>query len=186
MSVCNMWEDTYKYGLNALLPDEVLTNLDLSDGSLVYTLADVNIGSYYADNASISGQTLTLPISEVSESTTGVVGTVTVRISVHGFEDVTATINVEASNMMPLTGGEPTLSTDMSVVGAPISDITMTDHCTDFSGNAVNGVFTWDTPNAAPVTSGNYVAGWTFIPDDTNQYNVRTGVSIIRVGNSYR
>ena len=186
MSVCNMWGDTYKYGLNALLPDEVLTNLDLSDGSLVYTLADANIGSYYAGNASISGQTLTLPIRQVSESTTGVVGTVTVRISVQGFEDVTATINVEASNTMPLTGGEPTLSTDMSVVGAPIGDITMTGRCTDFSDNAVNGVFTWDTPNAAPVTPGNYVAGWTFIPDDTNQYNVRTGVSIIKVGNSYR
>lgn len=181
-----MWEDTYKYGLNALLPDEVLTNLDLSDGSLVYTLDDVKLGSYYAGNASISGQTLTLPIRAVSESTTGVIGTVEVLISVQGFEVMHTRIEVKASNAMPLTGGEPTLSTDMSVVGAPISDITMTGHCTDFSGSTVNGVFTWDTPNAAPVTSGNYVAGWTFIPDDTNQYNVRTGVSIIKVGNSYR
>ena len=98
LEVQNKAAKTYTYNLEQLLPDPPK---GMSLGTVSYALGAVNItGGYYdiSSPATISGNTLTLPIQAVDTEALADIGTVSVTITSQNFEDMTATITVKSVN----------------------------------------------------------------------------------------
>ena len=152
-------------------------------GTVTYGAPTVNLSStYYADGAKVEDGNLILPIQKNDVKTTGSVGTVTVVIKSTNYEDITLTVNVNATNKLVPTGA-PTLSKTTLAWGEQLSTITLSGTMTDptDSGKTVTGKFEWIAPNTKMETVGDYQAEWKFTPTDTAVYAETTGNVTIKV-----
>jgi len=78
-------------------------------GAPTYELGDIKLNDgYYTSGAKVENGALTLPIQKNDVETTGPVGTVTVVIKSTNYEDITLTVNVNATNKLVPTVTAPT------------------------------------------------------------------------------
>jgi len=78
-------------------------------GAPTYELGEIKLNAgYYTGGAKVENGALTLPIQENDVETTGPVGTVSVVIKSANYEDITLTVNVNATNKLVPTVTAPT------------------------------------------------------------------------------
>ena len=94
LTVYNRSAQTYEVDLNALLPAASVGEY----GTITYAVGSVSLESYYVSGAAIENGKLLLPIENVSSTTTGKIGTVTVNVETTNYEDFSLIIDVSAAN----------------------------------------------------------------------------------------
>ena len=103
--IVNGHEKTYTVTLPALPTLETPKEY----GAPTYELGDIKLNAgYYTGGAKVENGALTLPIQENDVETTGPVGTVSVVIKSTNYEDITLTVNVNATNKLVPTVTAPT------------------------------------------------------------------------------
>ena len=103
--IVNGHEKTYTVTLPALPTLETPKEY----GAPTYELGDIKLNDgYYTGGAKVENGALTLPIQKNDVETTGPVGTVTVVIKSANYEDITLTVNVNATNKLVPTVTAPT------------------------------------------------------------------------------
>ena len=108
LTIVNDYANTYTMALPALPVPEAPKEY----GTVTYGAPTVNLPrTYYADGAKVEDGKLTLPIQKNDVKTTGSVGTVTVVIKSTNYEDITLTVNVNATNKLVPTVTAPTVNT---------------------------------------------------------------------------
>ena len=106
--IVNGHEKTYTVTLPALPKLETPKEY----GAPTYELGEIKLGGgYYTSGAKVENGELTLPIQKNDVKTTGSVGTVTVVIKSTNYEDITLTVNVNATNKLVPTVTAPTVNT---------------------------------------------------------------------------
>ena len=108
LTIVNDCEKTYTVTLPALptlkTPKEY--------GALTYEIGEIKLNDgYYTSGAKVENGKLILPIQKNDVKTTGSVGTVTVVIKSTNYEDITLTVNVNATNKLVPTVTAPTANT---------------------------------------------------------------------------
>ncbi len=105
LTIVNGHANTYTVALPALPKLETPKKY----GALTYEIREIKLdGSYYTSGAKVENGKLTLPIQKNDVETTGSVGTVTVVIKSTNYEDITLTVNVNATNKLVPTVTAPT------------------------------------------------------------------------------
>lgn len=95
LTIVNGHEKTY----TVTLPTLPVLEAPKEYGTVTYGAPTVNLSSnYYADGAKVEDGKLILPIQKNDVKTTGSVGTVTVVIKSTNYEDITLTVNVNATD----------------------------------------------------------------------------------------
>ena len=108
LTIVNGHEKTYTVTLPALPKLETPKEY----GALTYELGEIKLNDgYYTSGAKVENGELTLPIQKNDVKTTGSVGTVTVVIKSTNYEDITLTVNVNATNKLVPTVTAPTVNT---------------------------------------------------------------------------
>ena len=108
LTIVNGHEKTY----TVTLPTLPVPEAPKEYGTVTYGAPTVNLSStYYADGAKVEDGKLILPIQKNDVKTTGSVGTVTVVIKSANYEDITLTVNVNATNKLVPTVTAPTVNT---------------------------------------------------------------------------
>ena len=103
--IVNGHEKTYTVTLPALPKLETPKEY----GALTYEISEIKLDDrYYTSGAKVENGKLTLPIQKNDVETTGSVGTVTVVIKSANYEDITLTVNVNATNKLVPTVTAPT------------------------------------------------------------------------------
>lgn len=103
--IVNGHEKTYTVTLPALPTLETPKEY----GALTYEISEIKLdGGYYTSGAKLENSALTLPIQKNDVKTTDSVGTVTVVIKSTNYEDITLTVNVNATNKLVPTVTAPT------------------------------------------------------------------------------
>lgn len=102
--IINGYEKTYTVTLPALPTLETPKEY----GALTYEISEIKLdGGYYTGGAKVENGKLTLPIQKNDVETTGSVGTATVVIKSTNYEDITLTVNVNATNKLVPTVTAP-------------------------------------------------------------------------------
>ena len=105
LTIVNGHEKTYTVTLPALPTLETPKEY----GAPTYELGEIKLNDgYYTSGAKVENGELTLPIQKNDVKTTGSVGTVTVVIKSTNYEDITLTVNVNATNKLVPTVTAPT------------------------------------------------------------------------------
>ena len=105
LTIVNGHEKTYTVTLPALPKLETPKEY----GAPTYELGEIKLNDgYYTSGAKVENGKLTLPIQKNDVKTTGSVGTVTVIIKSTNYEDITLTVNVNATNKLVPTVTAPT------------------------------------------------------------------------------
>lgn len=105
LTILNGHEKTYTVTLPALPKLETPKEY----GAPTYELGEIKLNDgYYTSGAKVENGELTLPIQKNDVKTTGSVGTVTVVIKSTNYEDITLTVNVNATNKLVPTVTAPT------------------------------------------------------------------------------
>ena len=105
LTIVNDCEKTYTVTLPALPTLETPKEY----GAPTYELGDIKLNAgYYTSGAKVENGELTLPIQKNDVETTGSVGTATVVIKSANYEDITLTVNVNATNKLVPTVTAPT------------------------------------------------------------------------------
>ena len=105
LTIVNGHEKTYTVALPTLPVPEAPKEY----GTVTYGAPTVNLPStYYASGAKVENGKLILPIQKNDVKTTGSVGTVTVVIKSTNYEDITLTVNVNATDKLAPTVTAPT------------------------------------------------------------------------------
>ena len=105
LTIVNGHEKTY----TVTLPTLPVPEAPKEYGTVTYGAPTVNLSStYYADGAKVEDGKLILPIQKNDVKTTGSVGTVTVVIKSTNYEDITLTVNVNATDKFVPTVTAPT------------------------------------------------------------------------------
>ena len=108
LTIVNGHEKTYTVTLPALPTLETPKEY----GALTYEIVEIKLNDgYYTSGAKVENGKLTLPIQKNDVETTGSVGTVTVVIKSANYEDITLTVNVNATNKLVPTVTAPTVNT---------------------------------------------------------------------------
>lgn len=108
LTVVNGHEKTYTVTFPALPTLETPKEY----GAPTYELGEIKLNDgYYTSGAKVENGKLTLPIQKNDVETTGSVGTVTVVIKSTNYEDITLTVNVNATNKLVSTVTAPTVNT---------------------------------------------------------------------------
>ena len=108
LTIVNGHEKTYTVTLPALPKLETPKEY----GAPTYELGEIKLNDgYYTSGAKVENGELTLPIQKNDVKTTGSVGTVTVVIKSTNYEDITLTVNVNATNKLVPTVTAPTVNT---------------------------------------------------------------------------
>ncbi len=103
--IVNGHEKTY----TVTLPDLPTLETPKEYGAPTYELGEIKLdGRYYTSGAKVENGKLILPIQKNDVKTTGSVGTVTVVIKSANYEDITLTVNVNATNKLVPTVTAPT------------------------------------------------------------------------------
>lgn len=115
----------------------------------------------------------------VTENSTEGTITATVTIKSQNYEDTTATVSLTLTpKAIPV--GAPTLSKSLLTYGDKLGDITLSGSMMDGEA-AVEGTFSWVSPEDKPSTTEKYVAIWVFTPKDKNTYATVRGETNITV-----
>ena len=118
-------------------------------------------------------------IYDVTEDSTEGTITATVTIKSQNYEDSTATVSLTLTpKAIPV--GAPTLSKSVLTYGDKLGDITLSGSMMDGEA-AVEGTFSWVSPEDKPSTTEKYVAKWVFTPKDKNTYATVHGETNITV-----
>lgn len=118
-------------------------------------------------------------IYNVTENSTEGTITTTVTIKSQNYEDTTATVSLTLTpKAIPV--GAPTLSKSVLTYGDKLGDITLSGSMMDREA-AVEGTFSWVSPEDKPSTTEKYVAIWVFTPKDKNTYATVRGETNITV-----
>lgn len=118
-------------------------------------------------------------IYNVTENSTEGTITATVTIKSQNYEDTTATVSLTLTpKAIPV--GAPTLSKSLLTYGDKLGDITLSGSMMDGEA-AVEGTFSWVSPEDKPSTTEKYVAIWVFTPKDKNTYATVRGETNITV-----
>ena len=105
LTIVNGHEKTYTVTLPTLPPLETPKEY----GAPTYEISEIKLdGGYYTSGAKVENGKLTLPIQKNDVKTTGSVGTVTVVIKSTNYEDITLTVNVNATDKLVPTVTAPT------------------------------------------------------------------------------
>ena len=105
LTIVNGHEKTYTVTLPALPTLETPKEY----GALTYEIVEIKLNDgYYTSGAKVENGKLILPIQKNDVKTTGSVGTVTVVIKSTNYEDITLTVNVNATNKLVPTVTAPT------------------------------------------------------------------------------
>ena len=105
LTIVNGYEKTYTVTLPALPTLETPKEY----GALTYEIGEIKLNDgYYTSGAKVENGELTLPIQKNDVETTGSVGTATVVIKSANYEDITLTVNVNATNKLVPTVTAPT------------------------------------------------------------------------------
>ena len=105
LTIVNGHEKTY----TVTLPTLPVLEDPKEYGTVTYGAPTVNLSStYYTDGAKVEDGKLTLPIQKNDVKTPGSVGTVTVGIKSTNYEDITLTVNVNATDKLVPTVTAPT------------------------------------------------------------------------------
>ena len=105
LDIVNGHEKTY----TVTLPTLPTLETPKEYGALTYEISGIKLdGRYYTSGAKVENGKLTLPIQKNDVKTTGSVGTVTVVIKSTNYEDITLTVNVNATNKLVPTVTAPT------------------------------------------------------------------------------
>lgn len=108
LTIVNGHEKTYTVTLPALPTLETPKEY----GALTYEIVEIKLNDgYYTSGAKVENGKLILPIQKNDVKTTGSVGTVTVVIKSTNYEDITLTVNVNATNKLVPTVTAPTVNT---------------------------------------------------------------------------
>lgn len=108
LTIVNGHEKTYTVTLPALPTLETPKEY----GAPTYELGEIKLNDgYYTSGAKVENGKLTLPIQKNDVETTGSVGTVTVVIKSTNYEDITLTVNVNATNKLVSTVTAPMVNT---------------------------------------------------------------------------
>ena len=108
LTIVNGHEKTYTVTLPALPTLETPKEY----GALTYEIGEIKLNDgYYTSGAKVENGKLILPIQKNDVKTTGSVGTVTVVIKSTNYEDITLTVNVNATNKLVPTVTAPTVNT---------------------------------------------------------------------------
>ena len=103
--IVNGYEKTY----TVTLPTLPTLETPKEYGALTYEIGEIKLdGRYYTSGAKVENGKLILPIQKNDVETTGSVGTVTVVIKSTNYEDITLTVNVDATNKLVPTVTAPT------------------------------------------------------------------------------
>lgn len=115
----------------------------------------------------------------VTENSTEGTITATVTIKSQNYEDSTATVSLTLTpKAIPV--GAPTLSKSLLTYGDKLGDITLSGSMMDGEA-AVEGTFSWVSPEDKPSATEKYVAKWVFTPKDKNTYATVHGETNITV-----
>ena len=118
-------------------------------------------------------------IYDVTENSKEGTITATVTIKSQNYEDSTATVSLTLTpKAIPV--GAPTLSKSLLTYGDKLGDITLSGSMMDGEA-AVEGTFSWVSPEDKPSTTEKYVAIWVFTPKDKNTYATVRGETNITV-----
>ena len=118
-------------------------------------------------------------IYDVTENSKEGTITATVTIKSQNYEDSTATVSLTLTpKAIPV--GAPTLSKSLLTYGDKLGDITLSGSMMDGEA-AVEGTFSWVSPEDKPSTTEKYVAIWVFTPKDKNTYATVHGETNITV-----
>ena len=105
LDIVNGHEKTY----TVTLPTLPTLETPKEYGALTYEISGIKLdGRYYTSGAKVENGALTLPIQKNDVKTTGSVGTVTVVIKSTNYEDITLTVNVNATDKLVPTVTAPT------------------------------------------------------------------------------
>ena len=105
LTIVNGHEKTYTVTLPALPTLETPKEY----GALTYEIGEIKLNDgYYTSGAKVENGELTLPIQKNDVKTTGSVGTATAVIKSTNYEDITLTVNVNATNKLVPTVTAPT------------------------------------------------------------------------------
>ena len=105
LTIVNGHEKTYTVTLPALPTLETPKEY----GALTYEIGEIKLNDgYYTSGAKVENGKLILPIQKNDVKTTGSVGTATVVIKSANYEDITLTVNVNATNKLVPTVTAPT------------------------------------------------------------------------------
>ena len=105
LTIVNDYANTYTVALPTLPTLETPKEY----GALTYEISEIKLNDgYYTSGAKVENGELTLPIQKNDVKTTGSVGTVTVVIKSTNYEDITLTVNVNATNKLVPTVTAPT------------------------------------------------------------------------------
>ena len=105
LTIVNGHEKTY----TVTLPTLPTLETHKEYGAPTYELGEIKLNAgYYTGGAKVENGALTLPIQENDVETTGPVGTVSVVIKSTNYEDITLTVNVNATNKLVPTVTAPT------------------------------------------------------------------------------
>ena len=103
--IINGYEKTY----TVTLPTLPTLKTPKEYGALTYEIGEIKLdGRYYTDGAKVEDGKLILPIQKNDVKTTGSVGTATVVIKSTNYEDITLTVNVNATDKFVPTVTAPT------------------------------------------------------------------------------
>ena len=145
---------------------------------------DANISDYATgtmnDFGLVSGDSVEPHLTyNVTENSTEGTITATVIIKSQNYEDSTATVSLTLTpKAIPV--GAPTLSKSVLTYGDKLGDITLSGSMMDGEA-AVEGTFSWVSPEDKPRTTEKYVAQWVFTPKDKNTYATVHGETNITV-----
>lgn len=145
---------------------------------------DANISGYVAGTMNgfglVSGDNIEPHfIYDVTEDSTEGTITATVTIKSQNYENTTATVSLTLTpKAIPV--GAPTLSKSLLTYGDKLGDITLSGSMMDGEA-AVEGTFSWVSPEDKPSTTEKYVAIWVFTPKDKNTYATVRGETNITV-----
>lgn len=145
---------------------------------------DANISDYATGTMNgfglVSGDSVEPHLTyNVTENSTEGTITATVIIKSQNYEDSTATVSLTLTpKAIPV--GAPTLSKSVLTYGDKLGDITLSGSMMDGEA-AVEGTFSWVSPEDKPRTTEKYVAQWVFTPKDKNTYATVHGETNITV-----
>ena len=139
-------------------------------GEITYGQPAVQLdsGYYTVGNAKVENGKLILTINKNPVTTTGSIGTVTVKVTTTNYKDVTLTVNLKAVNQRKL-GMFVSVATDPVVYGMTLGDIKLSAEATD-GGQVIPGTIAWEDPLTTVPAAGRATYRWTFTPDDTMHY----------------
>ena len=181
LTIYNGVHKTYSIDLSTLLP-KLTAPCDY--GTITYdkkVYTNLGVGSFIT---LVNGKTGELTL-EANRSGTdeGQFGTITVTISTSNYQDITLTVKVSAVNQITPVPEDGKITASKITYGQALSDSTITGTMQDpATGDAVDGTFTWDTPDVNP-NAGSYDAKWTFTPNKSygGKYTTYTDTATVTV-----